>query len=434
VEGRLKIAMIGTGYVGLVTGTCFAELGNEVLCVDSDEKKIRKLEKGIIPIYEPGLDEMVTRNVGKKRLGFTTKIQDAAKSCNIIFIAVGTPPKADGTADLSSVESVSAVVADVMNEYKLVVGKSTVPVNTGKWIKRTISLRNKKGIDFDVASNPEFLREGSAIDDFLHPDRIVIGVESDRARKMLCDLYKPIDAPILVTDIESAEIIKHASNSFLATKISFINALSIICEQAGADVKMVAEGMGLDSRIGKEFLNAGAGFGGFCFPKDLSAFIRIAEDLGYDFRLLKEVERINTEQKMRIVKKIAEHLWNLRGKRIGILGLSFKPNTDDMRYAPSIDIIGELLKEGVEIRAYDPQAMERAKEIFPDITYCKDAYEVCQDCDGLVILTEWDEFKKLDLKKVKKLLKTPILVDGRNAFEPERARSEGFIYSGIGRK
>ena len=426
--------MIGTGYVGLVTGTCFAELGNEVICVDNDEKKIEKLRNSVIPIYEPGLEEMVAKNVKENRLSFTTKIKDAAKECDIIFIAVGTPPKPDGTADLSSVENVSAVVADVMTEYKLVVGKSTVPVNTGKWIKKTIDLHNKEGIDYDVASNPEFLREGSAIDDFLHPDRIVIGVESDRAREMLCDLYKPINAPILVTDIESAEIIKHASNSFLATKISFINALSIICEQAGADVQMVAKGMGLDSRIGKQFLNAGAGFGGFCFPKDLSAFIKIAEDLGYDFRLLKEVEQINTEQKMRIVKKVAEHLWNLRGKKVGVLGLSFKPNTDDMRYAPSIDIIGELLKEGVEIRAYDPQAMERAKEIFPDITYCKDPYEVCEGCDGLVILTEWDEFRELDLKKVKKLLKTPILIDGRNIFEPETARNEGFIYNGIGRK
>lgn len=430
----MKIAMIGTGYVGLVTGTCFAELGNEVVCVDNDKGKIEKLEKGIIPIYEPGLEEMVEKNVKGKRLSFTTNIEDAAKACNVIFIAVGTPPKPDGTADLSSVEKVSAVVADVMTEYKLVVGKSTVPVNTGKWIKKTIDLRNKQGIEYDVASNPEFLREGSAIDDFLHPDRIVIGVETERAKKILCDIYAPIDAPILVTDIESAEIIKHASNSFLATKISFINALSVICEQSGADVERVAEGMGLDSRIGKQFLNAGAGFGGFCFPKDLSAFIKIAEDLGYDFRLLKEVERINTEQKMRIVKKVGEHLWNLQGKKVGVLGLSFKPNTDDMRYAPSIDIIGELLKEGAQIRAYDPQAIERAKEIFPGITYCKDPYEVCEGCDGLVILTEWDEFRKLDLKKVKKLLKTPILIDGRNIFDPEMARSEGFIYSGIGRK
>ncbi len=426
--------MIGTGYVGLVTGTCFAELGNEVICVDNDEEKIKKLRNSIIPIYEPGLEEMVAKNVKEKRLSFTTKIEEAAKECSVIFIAVGTPPKPDGTADLSSVENVSAIVADVMTDYKLVVGKSTVPVNTGKWIKKTIDLRNKKGIEYDVASNPEFLREGSAIDDFLHPDRVVVGVESERAKKILSDLYKPIDAPILVTDIESAELIKHASNSFLATKISFINALSIICEQSGADVEMVAQGMGLDSRIGDKFLNAGAGFGGFCFPKDLSAFIKIAEDLGYDFRLLKEVENINTEQKMRIVKKVAEHLWNLRGKKVGVLGLSFKPNTDDMRFAPSIDIIGELLKEGVTVRAYDPQAMERAKEIFPDITYCKDPYDVCDGCDALLMLTEWDEFKNLDLKKVKELLKTPVLVDARNIFEPDVAQKAGFIYSGIGRK
>ncbi len=430
----MKIAMIGTGYVGLVTGTCFAELGNAVICVDNDVDKIKKLNSGSIPIYEPGLEEMVAKNVKEKTLSFTNDIEDAVKKCEIIFIAVGTPPKPDGTADLSSVEKVSSVVANVMTEYKLVVGKSTVPVNTGKWIKKTINLKNAKGIDFDVASNPEFLREGSAIDDFLKPDRIVIGVESERAKELLCELYKPIDAPILVTDVESAELIKHASNSFLAMKISFINAISMLCEKAGADVEMVAEGMGLDKRIGKHFLCAGAGFGGFCFPKDLSAFIKIAEDLGYDFKLLREVERINDEQKKSIVKKIAEQVWNLNNKTVGILGLSFKPNTDDMRYASSIDIIGDLLAEGVTIRAYDPKAMERAREIFPDIIYCKDPYEVCEKCDALVILTEWDEFKDLDLKRVKKLLKTPILIDGRNIFDPDTARNEGFAYTGVGRK
>ncbi len=430
----MKIAMIGTGYVGLVTGTCFSELGNSVICVDNDTEKIKKLNKGIIPIYEPGLEELVHKNCEAKRLSFTSDIEEAVKSSDIIFIAVGTPPKDSGEADLSSVEKVSSVIADVMTEYKLVVGKSTVPVNTGKWIKKTINTRNTKGIDFDVASNPEFLREGSAINDFLYPDRIVIGVESERAKNILCELYKPVDAPILVTDIESAEIIKHASNSFLATKISFINAISILCERAGADVQMVAEGMGLDKRIGKQFLNAGAGFGGFCFPKDLSAFIRIAEDIGYDFKLLKEVERINDEQKKGIVQKIKESLWNLRGKQVGILGLSFKPNTDDIRYAPSIDIIGELLKEGVKVKAYDPQAMERTKEVFPDITYCKDPYGVCVGSDALVILTEWDEFKNLDLKKVKELLNTAIIIDGRNIFEPKTVREEGFLYTGIGRK
>jgi UDPglucose 6-dehydrogenase len=430
----MRVAMIGTGYVGLVTGTCFAELGNEVICVDNDEKKIKVLNDGIIPIYEPGLEEMVKKNRDAKRLSFTTNIEDAVKKSEVIFIAVGTPPKPDGQADLSSVEKVSAVVANVMTDYKLIVGKSTVPVNTGKWIKKTINLKNTRGIDFDVASNPEFLREGSAINDFLYPDRIVVGVESERAKKILCELYKPIDAPILVTDIESAEIIKHASNSFLATKISFINAISIICEMSGADVLQVAEGMGLDKRIGKEFLNAGAGFGGFCFPKDLSAFIKIAEDLGYDFRLLKEVEKINDEMKKRVVRKVSESLWNLRGKKVGIIGLSFKPNTDDMRYAPSIDIINDLLKEGVEIKAYDPQAMERAKEIFPDITYCKDPYEVCKGSDALVIITEWDEFKDLDLKRIKKLLKTPIIIDGRNIYEPHVMKDQGFDYSGIGRK
>ena len=430
----MKIAMIGTGYVGLVTGTCFAELGNSVICVDNDLNKIKKLNQGIIPIYEPGLEEMVHKNMEAKRLDFTSEIEETIKVSDIIFIAVGTPPKENGEADLSSVEKVSAIVADVMTEYKLVVGKSTVPVNTGRWIKKTINIRNIKGVDFDIASNPEFLREGSAINDFLHPDRIVIGVESEKAKNLLCELYKPIDAPILVTDIESAEIIKHASNSFLATKISFINAISIICELSGADVRKVAEGMGLDKRIGKDFLSAGAGFGGFCFPKDLSAFIKIAENLGYDFRLLKEVENINSEQKKTIVKKIRENLWNLNEKTVGILGLSFKPNTDDIRYAPSIDIIGELLKENVQIKAYDPQAMERTKRIFPNIVYCRNPYEVCEGTDALVILTEWDEFKELDMKRVKALLKTPIIIDGRNIFDPEIMREDGFLYTGIGTK
>jgi UDPglucose 6-dehydrogenase len=377
---------------------------------------------------------MVHKNSTAKKLSFTSDIEEAVKTSDIIFIAVGTPPKENGEADLSSVEMVSSVIANVMSEYKLVVGKSTVPVNTGKWIKKTMKIRNTKGIDFDVASNPEFLREGSAINDFLHPDRVVIGVESEKAKNLLCELYKPIDAPILVTDIESAEIIKHASNSFLATKISFINAISVICERAGADVKRVAEGMGSDKRIGKDFLNAGAGFGGFCFPKDLSAFIKIAENLGYDFKLLREVEHINDEQKKGIVRKIRESLWNLRGKKVGILGLSFKPNTDDIRYAPSIDIISELIKEGVSIKAYDPKAMEKMKRIFPDITYCKDPYEVCNECDALVIITEWDEFKNLDIKKIKKLLVSPIIIDGRNMFDPEELKEEGFLYTGVGRK
>ncbi len=430
----MKIAMIGTGYVGLVTGTCFSDLGNTVICVDNDVEKIEELKKGNIPIYEPGLEEMVHKNSAAKKLSFTSDIEEAVKTSDIIFIAVGTPPKENGEADLSSVERVSSVIANVMSEYKLVVGKSTVPVNTGKWIKKTMKIRNTKGIDFDVASNPEFLREGSAIKDFLHPDRVVIGVESEKAKNLLCELYKPIDAPILVTDIESAEIIKHASNSFLATKISFINAISVICERAGADVKKVAEGMGLDKRIGKDFLNAGAGFGGFCFPKDLSAFIKIAENLGYDFKLLREVEHINDEQKKGIVRKIRESLWNLRGKKVGILGLSFKPNTDDIRYAPSIDIISELIKEGVSIKAYDPKAMEKMKRIFPDITYCNDPYEVCNECDALVIITEWDEFRNLDIKKIKKLLVSPIIIDGRNMFDPEELKEEGFLYTGVGRK
>lgn len=425
--------MIGTGYVGLTTGACFAEIGHTVICVDNDKEKIKVLNQGQIPIYEPKLPELVLNNMKQKRLSFSSEIAEAVKNSKVLFIAVGTPPKEAGEPDLSYVENVAKEIGANMPDYRLIVEKSTVPVQTGKWVKTTIERYNPRKIPFDVASNPEFLREGSAVDDFLKPDRIVVGVETKKAEELMREIYAPLKAKILFTDIESAELIKHASNAFLSMKISFTNALSIICEKSGADIKKVTEGMGLDKRIGKDFLNAGIGYGGFCFPKDLMAFIRIAQELGYDFNLLKEVQNINEEQKLRFVKKIEGLLWNLREKQIGILGLAFKPNTDDMRFAPSIDIIGCLKKEGASIKAYDPQAMERAKEIMPDITYCKSPYEVAENSECLAILTEWDEFRQLDLAKIKSLLKLPIVVDGRNVFDPKQMSEMGFIYRGVGR-
>ncbi len=429
----MKVCMIGTGYVGLVSGTCFAEIGHNVICVDNDQKKIATLKSGNIPIYEPGLLEIVKKNVSAGRLKFSTSVTEGVKESLFIFIAVGTPPKENGEPDLSSIEKVASEIGEAMSEYKIVVEKSTVPVQTGKWIRTIIERFNKSGIDFDVASNPEFLREGSAINDFLRPDRIVLGVENERAKEKLLELYNPIEAPKIITDLASAELIKHASNSFLSMKISFINALSIICEHSGADILKVAEGIGLDRRIGKDFLNAGVGFGGFCFPKDLKAFIGIAQKLGYDFRLLKEVERINEEQMLRVVKKLEGLLWNLKDKQIGILGLAFKPNTDDMRFAPSITIINELKKQGAIIKAYDPVAVERAKEVMPDIEYCKDVYAVARNADAIILVTEWDEFKKIDLKDIKASMRQPVFLDGRNLFDPGKMRKLGFIYTGIGR-
>ena len=429
----MKISIIGTGYVGLVTGSCFADLGNEVICVDNDVRKIELLKKGILPIYEPGIEELVKRNRKNGRLAFSTSISEGVKKSDIIFIAVGTPPKDNGEADLSSIEKVCREIARAMTGYKLIVEKSTVPVETGKWVEHTIKINNKRGIEFDVASNPEFLREGSAINDFMHPDRIVIGTQTKRAKDTLIELYKPLKAPIIVTDIKSAEIIKHASNSFLAAKISFINAVSNICEAVGADVVKVAEGMGIDPRIGKSFLNAGVGWGGSCFPKDLAAFIRISEKLGYDFELLKAVEKINEDQKRLFVKKIEENLWILDGKTIGVLGLSFKPNTDDIRFAPSIDVIRILQKDGAKIKAFDPQAMNKAKEVLNGVKFCRDAYETARDSDCLVIVTEWNEFKEIDLLKVKKLLKVPLIIDGRNIYDPQKMKKLGFNYICIGR-
>ena len=431
----MKICIIGTGYVGLVSGACFADIGNTVICVDNDEEKIRHLNAGKIPIYEPGLGEIVKRNKKEGRLFFSSSIRDGVKKCAVIFIAVGTPSRDSGEADLTFVENVSREIAASMPSYRLIVEKSTVPVNTGEWVEHTIKVFNKRNIKFDVASNPEFLREGSAIKDFMKPDRIVIGVKSRKAREMLTELYKPLKAPIVVTDIKSAEIIKHASNSFLATKISFINAISDICDKVGADIVEVARGIGLDRRIGEEFLNAGIGFGGSCFPKDLSAFIRIAERIGYDFGMLKEAQKVNEYQKVLLVKKIEGLLWNLSKKTITILGLSFKPDTDDVRNAPALDIKEMLRKEGASVKVYDPQAMDKARRILPKgVEFCKDAYSAAKNSDCILLATEWNEFKELDFKKIRRQMRQPILVDGRNIYDPAEMKRIGFTYIGIGRK
>lgn len=431
----MKITIIGSGYVGLVTGACFADLGNTVICADNDEKKVEMLRKGDIPIYEPGLEELVKKNCVRNRLVFTTDIKQAARDAEIIFICVGTPPKSDGSADLTGIEKVSRVLAESIDSYKLIVEKSTVPVETGEWVKSTINTFKKNGAGFDVASNPEFLREGSAIEDFMNPDRVVIGVESERAEKLLKELYGPLNTKIVVTSIKGAEIIKHASNSFLATKISFINAVSNICEKVGADIVSVAEGIGLDKRINTHFLKAGAGFGGSCFPKDLKAFIHISEKLGYNFDLLREVDKINERQKELLIKKLAGILWNIPDKDIAIWGVAFKPDTDDIRSAPAIDIINRLVAEGARVRVFDPAAMNKAKEELgeKDITWCRDAYEAVDGADCLILMTEWNEFKEVDWQRLKKIMKQPIILDGRNIYDPEKVKAMGFRYAGMGR-
>lgn len=434
-SNKFKICVIGIGYVGLVSGTCLAEIGHKVICVDNNKEKVEKLKKGISPIYEPGLDKLIIKNKKRGRLFFTSNIKEGVRNSDIIFIAVHTPTKKNGETDLRYVESVSKEIAEAMNEYKIIVSKSTMPVKTGQKIKKIVSRFCPEDIKFDVVSNPEFLKEGSAIRDFLYPDRIVVGVESEKAKRVMKKLYKTIKAPIIFTNIESAEIIKHACNAFLATKISFINAIANICEKNGANVEEVAEVMGLDKRIGGFFLKPGIGFGGSCLPKDISAFISIAAESGYDFKLLKEVRKINQKQKENFVKKTKEKISGLKNKKLGILGLSFKPNTDDMRGAPSIDIINAFIKEGAEIKAYDPVAEEKAREIFKDrITYCSNVYEVAKNSDILLVLTDWEEFKNIDLIKIKKLLKSPKIIDGRNIFNPQKMAKLGFDYYSIGRK
>ncbi len=429
----MKIAIIGTGYVGLTSGTCLAKIGHDVICVDNDAARIDTLNRGEMPIFEPGLPEIIAEVRTAGRLRFTTDIRPAVAESTVSFIAVGTPPRENGQPDLTYVEHVARDIAASIHDYHLVVEKSTVPVQTGKWVRTTIERYNKAGTPFDVASNPEFLREGSAVDDFLHPDRIVVGVESERARKLMAEVYAPIDAPIVFTDLASAELIKHASNAFLSMKISFANALSIVCEASGADIRKVCGGVGMDKRIGRSFLDAGIGYGGFCFPKDLSAFIAIASDLGYDFRLLKEVEAVNDDMKRRFVRKIQAVLWNLRDKNVGVLGLAFKPNTDDMRFAPSIDIINALVREGAKVRAFDPQSMSRARSLLPDITYCSRAEDVANEADVLAVVTEWPEFRKLDMAALKQRMRLPIICDGRNLFERSEVEKLGFTYIGVGR-
>ena len=429
----MKLTIIGTGYVGLVSGTCFAEVGHEVVCVDNDEAKVKVLQQGGIPIYEPGLEELVRKNVQAGRLSFTNSTAEGVEKSDVIFIAVPTPPQPDGSVDMSFIEKVAREIAGAMTSYKIVVDKSTVPVKTGDQVSETIKRYCKAKVDFDVVSNPEFLREGFAVEDLMQPDRIVIGVRSERPVAAMRQIYEPFNAPIIITDINSAELIKHASNSFLALKISYINAISVMCDAAGANVQEVAAGMGMDERIGRRFLNAGIGFGGSCFPKDLSAFIKIAEQIGYDFRLLKEVQRINADQMDRFVKKITETLWVLKDKKIGVLGLAFKQNTDDVRSSPAIDLCQRLLKDGAKLRVHDPKAMSKAKVFLPDVTYVDDMNAVADGCDALVIATEWDEFKKLDVERARKAMTHPIMFDGRNLFDPKEMEAAGWIYKSIGR-
>jgi UDPglucose 6-dehydrogenase len=437
----MKIAIIGSGYVGLVSGVCLAEIGHHVICVDNNPEKIKTLKQGKVPIYEPGLLEMMKANVKKKRLSFTGSIGEATKKSQVIFLAVPTPPKANGDADLTFVENVARQIAQHMDAYKLIVEKSTVPAETGKQIRRTIHLNlpkkfrsgNKILLEFDVASNPEFLKEGSAVHDFMNPDRIVIGVESKQAEQLLREIYKPLKPKILVTNIASAEMIKHASNSFLATKISFINAVAQICDRVGADVLKVAEGMGLDKRIGRQFLDAGIGYGGSCFPKDVDAFIRLSERSGYDFSLLKEVRRVNDTQRLWFVRLIEEKLWNIKDKTIGIWGLSFKPHTDDIRNAASLDIIHLLQAEGAKIRAYDPKAMHHARKLLSKVTFCDSPYAVAEGCDCLLLLTEWPEFKDIDFMQIRDAMAQTVIFDGRNFLDGGHLRNIGFEYFGTGR-
>ena len=429
----MKLTLIGTGYVGLVTGACFAEVGHQVMCVDNDAAKVKLLQSGGLPIYEPGLEELVKKNVAAGRLAFATSTTEGVQKSDVIFIAVPTPPQPDGSVDLSFIERVARDIAAAMTTYKIVVDKSTVPVKTGEKVVETIKRYCPAKVEFDVVSNPEFLREGFAVSDLMKPDRIVIGTRSQRPVAAMKEIYAPFNAPIIVTDINSAELIKHAANSFLALKISYINAIANICEAAGANVQEVAQGIGLDERIGRRFLNAGIGFGGSCFPKDLSAFITIAGQIGYDFRLLKEVQRINADQMDRFVKKIIDTLWVLKDKKIGVLGLAFKQNTDDVRSSPAIDLCQRLQKEGATLRVHDPKAMDKTRSILKNVTYVDDMNAVADGCDALVVATEWDEFKKLDLERARKSLTHPIMFDGRNLFDRAEMERLGWIYKSVGR-
>lgn len=433
----MKLCIIGSGYVGLVSGACFAEVGHNVICVDNNEKKVQQLLKGQIPIYEPGLEDLIHRNVAAKRLHFSTSTEEGVDGSDVVFIAVPTPPQPDGSVDLSYIEKVAREIAAVLKQgqYRVIVDKSTVPVKTGEKVADTIRRYNKTGAEFDVVSNPEFLREGCAVPDLMKPDRIVIGGNSERAIAMMQKIYEPFMAPVLVTDINSAELIKHAANSFLALKISYINAVARICEASGADVEKVADGIGSDKRIGRNFLNAGIGYGGSCFPKDIAAFIAISEDLGVPFTLLKEVEKINRGQRDRFLAKIREALWVLKDKKIAVWGLAFKPDTDDVRSSVAIDLVNDLLNEGAEVTAYDPKGAEKAVEfkLIGGAKIAKSPLEAAQGAEALVIATEWKEFAAVDLAELRKAMHTPLLFDGRNLLDPKTAREAGFTYTSIGR-
>jgi UDPglucose 6-dehydrogenase len=431
----MDISIVGSGYVGLVTGACFADVGHHVICVDNDSEKVKQLKAGEIPIYEPGLEEIVHRNVSAQRLHFTGNIQEAVERSQIIFIAVPTPPLPDGDVDLSFVEKVAREIAGVLTDYRVIVDKSTVPVKTGEKVAESIKRYNRHGAKFDVVSNPEFLREGCAVADLMHPDRIVIGAQSEHAIDLMKKVYEPFMAPILVTDISSAELIKHCANSFLALKISYINAVSAICEASGADVEKVADGIGMDHRIGRDFLNAGIGYGGSCFPKDIAAFIAISEQLGRPFTLLKEVQRINDGQKARFLKTIRETLWVLREKRVAVWGLTFKPDTDDVRSSVAIEVVEQLLREGAHVVAYDPKGMHKARSIkaIADAEFASSALEAVNDAEALIIATDWNEFANVDLGVLKDKMRTPIVFDGRNLLDPETMRQFGFSYYSVGR-
>jgi UDPglucose 6-dehydrogenase len=452
---KISIAVVGSGYVGLVATACFAEIGHRVICVDNDEAKLRTLESGGVPIHEDYLPELLTRHRGQS-IEFTSDLRSATKAAQAIFIAVGTPQSRTGSADLSYVDAVASEIARSIDQYKVIVEKSTVPVYTNEWIRRVVERNGVPRELFDVASNPEFLREGTAVVDFLHADRIVVGADTDRAGDLLKAIYEPLTSgkyyqspnavpgphgeshapPILLTSTKAAEIIKHASNAFLATKISFINVVANICEAVGADVEEVARGMGMDSRIGPKFLRAGVGYGGSCFPKDVAAFRHVADQLGVDFALLKEVEKINEEQKRRFFQKVRSALWTFRGKKIGVLGLAFKGGTDDIRESPALDVVKQMLHEGSIVTAYDPAAAERTKELIPpsaQMQYVNDPYAAAQDADALVILNEWQEFADLDLKRLHYTLRYPIVIDGRNLYDPAIMIEHGFTYLSVGR-
>ena len=432
----MHIGIIGTGYVGLVTGACFAEFGVFVTCVDKDEKKIKALKKGVVPFYEPGLDDLVKRNIQQGRLRFTKNIGEAIDDSLVIFIAVGTPPRGDGSADLKYIDEVAREIARHMNGYKVIVTKSTVPVGTGKRVRQIIAENLKEQNNFDIVSNPEFLREGAAIEDFMRPNRVVVGASSQQAVAILKDLYKPlylIETPFVITSIETAELIKYASNSFLAAKISFINEMANLCEKVGADVNVVAKGMGLDHRIGSKFLHAGPGFGGSCFPKDTKALLKLAEEHDTALSVIGAAISANEKQRSIMFDKIKRGMGEVKGKVIAVLGLSFKPNTDDLRDAPSLYLVGRLLKEKAKIRTYDPVAMQSAKSLFPGVAFCKDPYDAAKGADALVIVTEWNQFRNLDLEKIKGLLRQPFFFDLRNIYEPGKMKKLGFKYFCVGR-